>query len=269
MVLARIFIDGDAQLRTGECTMRTIEGFVGPSPMQDQKLRAIAAEGFQTALIGMMGHDLRQSLQIISGTYALLRARPNVMPQPTWLDRGERAVERLTEQLDRLVDAFYLAERASGVQTTSVALAPLFWRLRSENEGTAIQRGIDLRTHTTKAEVLSNPLLLECVLRNLLTNAIKYTEPGGRVLVGCRQKGSEIRIDVYDTGIGIPEDRLPRIFDTFTRLAPDYCDGLGIGLSIVRRALEVLGHRIEVRSIVGEGSLFSIYLPAAAAASVS
>jgi two-component system, OmpR family, phosphate regulon sensor histidine kinase PhoR len=259
----------DSQLLTGERKMRTIEGFVATSPMQDQTPGAFAAERFQTALIGMMGHDLRQSLQIISGTYALLRARPNAMPQPTWLDRGERAVERLTEQLNRLVDAFYLAERASGLQVSSVALAPLFWRLRSESEGTALQRGIDLRTHATKAEVLSNPLLLECVLRNLLTNAIKYTEPGGCVLVGCRRKGPEIRIDVYDTGIGIPEDRLPRIFDTFTRLTPEYCDGLGIGLSIVRRALEVLGHRIEVRSIMGEGSLFSIYLPAAMATNVS
>jgi len=259
----------DHQLLTRERKMRTIEGFFAASPMQDQKLRAFAAEGFQTALIGMMGHDLRQSLQIISATYALLRARPNVMPQPTWLDRGERALERITEQLDRLVDAFYLSERANMLEMSSVALAPLFWRLRSENEGTAIQRGIDLRTHATKAEALSNPLLLECVLRNLLTNAIKYTQPGGRVLVGCRRKGPEIRIDVYDTGIGIPEDRLPRIFDTFTRLTPEYGDGLGIGLSIVRRALEVLGHRIEVRSIMGEGSLFSIFLPAAAATNIS
>jgi two-component system phosphate regulon sensor histidine kinase PhoR len=112
--------------------------------------------------------------------------------------------------------------------------------------------------------VASNPVLLGCILRNLLTNAIKYTEPGGRILIGCRRKGSEIRIDVYDTGIGIPESQLPRIFDSFTRLAPERSDGLGIGLSIVRRALGVLGHRIEVRSVVGEGSLFSIYAPAAA-----
>jgi two-component system, OmpR family, phosphate regulon sensor histidine kinase PhoR len=116
---------------------------------------------------------------------------------------------------------------------------------------------------------LSHPLLLECILRNLLTNAIKYTQSGGRVLIGCRRKGSEIRIDVYDTGIGIPEDQLPRIFDAFTRLSPDHNDGLGIGLSIARRALEVLGHRLEVRSVVGEGSLFSIYVPAAVMASAS
>jgi signal transduction histidine kinase len=81
----------------------------------------------------------------------------------------------------------------------------------------------------------------------------------------CRRKGREIRIDVCDTGIGIPEDQLLRIFESFTRLAPERSNGLGIGLAIVRRALEMLGHRIEVRSVVGKGSLFSIYAPAAAA----
>jgi signal transduction histidine kinase len=98
----------------------------------------------------------------------------------------------------------------------------------------------------------------------LLTNATRYTEAGGRILIGCRRKGPELRIDVYDTGIGIQEHQLPRIFESFTRLAPERSNGLGIGLSIVRRAIEVLGHRIEVRSVVGEGSLFSIYAPAAA-----
>ncbi len=105
----------------------------------------------------------------------------------------------------------------------------------------------------------------DCILRNLLTNAIRYTERGGRILIRCRRKGSEIRIDVYDAGIGIPEQQLPRIFESFTRLAPERSNGSGIGLSIVRRALDLLCHRIEVRSIVGEGSLFSIYTPGAAA----
>jgi signal transduction histidine kinase len=187
------------------------------------------------------------------------------MPQQAWLDRGEHAVAKLTEQLDCLVDAFYLAERANALEISSVGLGPLFWRLRHENEDAAIQRGIDLRVVTTNARVVSNPVLLDCILRNLLTNAIRYTEPGGRILIGCRRNRREIRIDVYDTGIGIPEDQLPRIFQSFTRFAPERDNGLGIGLSIVRRALEVLGHRIEVRSVVGEGSLFSIYAPAAAA----
>ena len=186
------------------------------------------------------------------------------MPQQAWLDRGERAVTKLTEQLNCLVDAYYLAERASALEVSSVELGPLFWRLQHENEDAALQRGIDLRAISTNVRVRSNPVLLGCILRNLMTNAIRYTEPGGRILIGCRRKGREIRVDVYDTGIGIPEYQLPRIFESFTRLAPERSDGLGIGLSIVRRALEVLGHRIEVRSVVGEGSLFSIYAPAAA-----
>ena len=245
--------------------MRTVESFIVAPDIQDRDLKAIVAQEFQTTLVGMMGHDLRQSLQVIQGTYSLLRSRQEEMPQQAWLDRGERAVTKLTEQLNCLVDAFYLAERANALEVSPVGLGPLFWRLRHENEDAAIQRGIDLRTLTANGHVMSNPVLLGCILRNLLTNAIRYTEPGGRILIGCRRKGPEIRIDVYDTGIGIPEHQLPRIFESFTRLAPERSNGLGIGLSIVRRALEVLGHRIEVRSVVGEGSLFSIYAPAAPA----
>jgi two-component system phosphate regulon sensor histidine kinase PhoR len=245
--------------------MRTIEGFVVAPNMQDRKLKGLVAQEFQTTIVGMLGHDLRQSLHVIQGTYSLLRSRLEEMPQQAWLDRGERAVTKLTEQLNCLVDAFYLAERTDALDASSVGLGPLFWRLRHENEDAAIQSGIDLRAVTTNAQVVSNPVLLGCILRNLLTNAIRYTEPGGRILIGCRRKGPEIRIDVYDTGIGIPEHQLPRIFESFTRLAPERSNGLGIGLSIVRRALEVLGHRIEVRSVVGEGSVFSIYAPAAAA----
>lgn len=128
------------QLLKGRRKMRTIEGVV-TSPVQGQRPEMLAAQGFQSALIGMMGHDLRQPLHIIKGTYSLLRSSLDAVPQQAWLDRGERAVERLIKQLDCLVDAFYLAERASLPETTTVALAPLFWRLRSENDAAAIQRG--------------------------------------------------------------------------------------------------------------------------------
>ena len=183
--------------------MRTIEGFVVAPDMQDRRLKTLAAQEFQTTIVGMLGHDLRQSLQVIQGTYALLRSRLEQMPQQAWLERGERAATKLTEQLNCLVDAFYLAERTDALEVSSVGLGPLFWRLRHENEHSAIQRGIDLRAVTANAHVVSNPVLLGCILQNLLTNAIRYTEPGGRILIGCRHKGPEIRIDVYDTGIGI------------------------------------------------------------------
>jgi two-component system, OmpR family, phosphate regulon sensor histidine kinase PhoR len=245
--------------------MRTIEGLAATPNMRDRKPKTLVAQEFQTTIIGMLGHDIRQSLQVIQGTYALLRSRLEQMPHQAWLERGERAAINLTEQLNCLVDAFYLAERDNTLEVSSVGLRPLFWQLLNENDDAALQRGIDLRAMSTNAHVVSNPVLLGCILRNLVTNAIRYTEPGGSVLIGCRRKGREIRIDVYDTGIGIPEDQLPRIFESFTRLVPGRDNGLGIGLSIVRCALEVLGHRIEVRSVVGEGSLFSIYAPAVAA----
>jgi signal transduction histidine kinase len=93
----------------------------------------------------------------------------------------------------------------------------------------------------------------------LVSNAVKYTQPGGRILIGCRETAQSIRVDVYDTGIGIAEGQMPRIFEAFTRLDPARCDGLGIGLFIVRQAIGILGHRIEVASTPGRGSRFSIF----------
>jgi signal transduction histidine kinase len=171
--------------------MRSIEGFMAAPTVQDRKLRTLAAQEFQTTIVGMMGHDLRQSLQVIQGTYSLLRSRLEEIPQQAWLDRGERAVTKLAEQLNCLVDAFYLAERDNALEVSFVALGPLFWQLQHENEDAAIQRGIDLRAITANVHVTSNPVLLGCILRNLLTNAIRYTEPGGRILIGCRRKGAK------------------------------------------------------------------------------
>lgn len=245
--------------------MAAIRALAIAPDMRDRKLKTFVAQEFQTTIVGMLGHDLRQSLQIIQGTYGLLRSRLEEMPQQAWLDRGERAVTKLTEQLNCLVDAFYLAERDNTLKVSPVGLGLLFQRLRHENEDAAVQSGVDIGTVSTNAHVVSNPVLLGCILRNLLTNAVRYTPPGGRILIGCRRKGREIRIDVCDTGIGIPEDQLLRIFESFTRLAPERSNGLGIGPAIVRRAVEMLGHRIEVRSAVGKGSVFSIYAPAAAA----
>ena len=219
------------------------------------------ASDFQAALLGMAGHDLRQPLQIIQGTYDLLRTRFRGRSEQDLLESGEQAIIRLTEQLNRLLDALRLHEFTKTIEITSVSLAPLFWSLCSESEDAALGRGIEMRVCPTEIRVKSNPVLLSGILRNLVTNAVKYTEPGGRILIGCRRSGREVRIDVYDTGIGIPPERLPSIFEAFERLDSARCDGLGIGLFVVRRALEVLGHRIEIRSAVSQGSRFSVFVP--------
>jgi two-component system, OmpR family, phosphate regulon sensor histidine kinase PhoR len=149
-------------------------------------------------------------------------------------------------------------ENTKQLEMSSVTLAPLFWRVFKENEDAALRRGIEMRMCATGVRVTSNSALLGSILGNLVTNAIKYTEPGGRILIGCRRSGPEIRIDVYDTGVGIAPERLVRIFDAFERVGSARCDGLGIGLFIIKRAVDALGHRIEVTSAVSRGSRFSI-----------
>ena len=219
---------------------------------------------FQAALLGMAGHDLRQPLQIIQSAYEWLGSRVAHTSEKVRLARGERAIARLTEQLDRLASALRLYEHTQRMEISPVPLAPLFWRIAKENGSDALENSIELRVHATSATVMSNSVLLEGVLRNLVRNAVKYTDTGGRILIGCRRVKDDIRTDVYDTGVGIAPEHLPQIFDAFQRVDSTRADGLGIGLFVVRRAVQSLGHRVEVCSRVGLGSRFSVFARAAA-----
>jgi two-component system phosphate regulon sensor histidine kinase PhoR len=231
------------------------------APMSDDHtaLDLQRTSDFQAALLGMAGHDLRQPLQIIQSAYEWLGSRVAHTSEKIRLERGERAIARLTEQLDRLVGALRLYEHTQRMELSPVPLAPLFWRIASENESAAQEKGIEVRVHATRGVVMSNPVLLDGILRNLVRNAVKYTEPGGRILIGCRRSGRDMRIDVYDTGVGMAPEHLPQIFQAFHRLDSTRPDGLGIGLFVVRRAVELLGHRVEVRSQAGRGSRFSVF----------
>jgi two-component system, OmpR family, phosphate regulon sensor histidine kinase PhoR len=215
------------------------------------------ASDFQAALLGMAGHDLRQPLQVIRNAYEWLGARVAASERAR-IERGERAIAKLTEQLDRLVGALRLYEHTKCIAVAPVPLAPLFWRIGAENMEAATDKGVELRVVGTTAAVMSHSVLLDGILRNLVRNAIKYTEPGGRILLGCRRSGPDMRIDVYDTGIGMAPEQLPRIFDAFHRLDSTRGDGLGLGLFVVRRAVGLLGHRIAVSSAVARGSRFSV-----------
>jgi CheY-like chemotaxis protein/anti-sigma regulatory factor (Ser/Thr protein kinase) len=120
------------------------------------------------------------------------------------------------------------------------------------------QKGLQWRVVPSDLVVRSDKRMLEEMIRNLLSNAIRYTDRG-KILLGCQRAGGMIRIEVWDTGIGIPGDQLPRIFEEY------YCDaergGFGLGLAIVRRLGEILDHRVDVRSTPGKGTGFSIEVP--------
>ena len=132
-----------------------------------------------------------------------------------------------------------------------------------EFEPLAAQQGVALTLCRSGARVASDPTWLRRIVQNLVSNAVRYS-PGGRVLIGCRRRGQELRIDVVDTGPGIPEGKLDEIFREFHRLGggPRSAEtGLGLGLAIVERACRLLGHRLDIRSRPGHGSRFSLWVP--------
>jgi signal transduction histidine kinase len=214
---------------------------------------------FESVLLAIAGHDLRQPLQVIQLAHDFLGRGDRTTSELCQLQSSQSATDRLRDQLDELVAALQLRAHANGVKLTPLRVGPLLEYATCENEVAAQKRGLDVRTAPTSATIESDALLLGTVLRNLVSNAIKYTQPGGRILLGCRHTGQSVRIDVYDSGIDISGDQMPRMFEAFARLDPARCDGLGIGLFIVRQAIGILGHRIDVASTPGRGSRFSVF----------
>jgi two-component system, OmpR family, phosphate regulon sensor histidine kinase PhoR len=214
---------------------------------------------FDSALLAIAGHDLRQPLQIIQSAHELLGLGVRTKSELRLLRSDQSAIDRLTDQLNQLLLALRLRDRANEVELTSVPVEPLLREACSENEDAALKKGIELRMVSTSASIQSDKVLLGTVLRNLVSNAVKYTPPGGRILLGCRNAGHEVRIDVSDTGIGIAVDQMSRIFEAFTRLDSARRGSLGIGLFIVRQAIGILGHRVDITSAPSQGSRFSIF----------
>jgi two-component system, OmpR family, phosphate regulon sensor histidine kinase PhoR len=214
---------------------------------------------FASVLLAIAGNDLRQPLQVIQSAHELLGRGVRTTSEARLLQFIESAVDRLRDQLDELVSALQLREHAKGVKLTPARVAPLLRQATYENELAALTKGVSVRAAPTSATIESDTMLLGIVLRNLVSNAVKYTQPGGRILLGCRHTGQSVRIDVYETGMGISRDQMSRMFEAFTHLDPARQDSLGIGLFIVRQAIGILGHRIDVASTPCRGSRFSIF----------
>ena len=211
-----------------------------------------------SAVIAMVGHDLRQPLQIITNSHDILARTLHDTEQREELARAETATSRLAAMLNQLVDAVQLEEQSSQYRHEPVALRSMFRQLALEFGDLAHRRGIVLRVVPASAVVWSHPVLLSGILRNLVRNAIEYTPRGGSVFVGCRSRGSKAHIEVRDSGVGIAPGELMKIFDAFHRADSTRADGLGLGLFIVQRAAQFLGHQVSVRSALGRGSCFTI-----------
>ena len=147
------------------------------------------ASEFESVLLAIAGHDLRQPLQVIQNAHEFLGRGARTKSELRLLRFVQSATDRLRDQLDELVAALQLRGHAKGVKVTPVLVAPLLQQATYENEVAALTKGVSVRTVPTSATIESDALLLGTVLRNLGSNAVKYTEPGGRILLGCRHTG--------------------------------------------------------------------------------
>jgi signal transduction histidine kinase/CheY-like chemotaxis protein len=229
----------------------------------DLELANLAKSRFLAAA----SHDLRQPLHALNLFIAQLSAQMDQAERDLLLGRIHTAVAAMNELFSALLD---ISKLDAGVLAPSISEFPvndLFGRIETTFMEPARQKGLRLRIVPNSAWIRSDVILLERVLLNLVSNAVRYTDRGGMV-IGCRRQGTLLRIDVCDTGIGIPDDQRRSIFGEFYRLAGpdgDRRGGLGLGLAIVDRLCGLLDHPIDLASTVGRGSRFSISVPLAPA----
>jgi two-component system, sensor histidine kinase len=238
---------------------------------EDARRDAEQATRSKTQFFAAASHDLRQPLQAIGIYCALLRKRAQgpLVPLVRNLSTG---VETLSKLVEELLEISRLDSGTFQPRIESTSLGETFHLLQQEFVPLAAAKRLELRVHPSKLWVSTDILLLSRVLRNLLTNAVRYTNRGG-ILLGARRRGSSVRIEVWDTGPGIHQQELSRVFEEFyrgesskTEIGVAGSKGFGLGLSIVRRISNVLGHPLSVRTRPGAGTVFRIELPLAAAA---
>jgi two-component system, sensor histidine kinase len=219
----------------------------------------------KSRFLATASHDLRQPLQtlaLLNGSLRRLVGEPDALEA---IAQQELAIGAMSRLLNALLDISKLESGAIKPETTDFKVAELFDELRNEFAGVAAKKGLDLDVEPSGDCVHSDPSLVEQILRNLLSNAIKYTREG-RVRLRClHEQNRLVRIEVIDTGVGIPPDQLPFICDEFYQVGVptnSTRNGYGLGLSIVQRLVALLNAGFDVKSEVGKGSAFSLVLPA-------
>lgn len=219
----------------------------------------------KTRFLAAASHDLRQPAHALGLFAGQLRYEAHTPRLKELAEQIEASIAALEELLDSLLDISRLDAGAVATQVRAVSMQDMMARLAVQFEGAAADKGLALRLIPTRLSVRSDAQLLERILTNLLSNAIRYSAHG-KVLVGCRRRGAFVAVMVLDNGIGIAEDMIPKIFQEFYQLDTGEAGrshGLGLGLAIVDRLVRLLGHEIQVRSIPGKGSSFSIVVPVA------
>jgi signal transduction histidine kinase len=235
--------------------------------LRSKKEEAEHATLAKSRFLAAASHDLRQPMHALGLFVARLEQLPHEPETQRLIGNVEASVRALQDLLDGLLDVSRLDAGAEKPRIEPVEVEGLFRHLEREFAAAASQKGIRLRVRTRPYWVLSDSRLLYRMLLNLVSNAVRYTARGG-VLVSCRRRGDGVLFEVRDTGAGIPPGMQAEVFEEFVQLdnpERDRAKGLGLGLTIVKRTADLLGHPLSLDSVPGRGSCFGIAAPLARA----
>lgn len=224
---------------------------------------AEAANAEKSRFLAAVSHDLRQPIQAMQNLAHLLTQRISTHDERNLARQLQSSIGASAALLNALLDISKLDAGAIKPQIQSVSLDPLLSSIVDEFRQVAADKGLRISRVATRHYVESDPVLLGSILRNLVSNAVRYT-PSGRILIGCRRQDERLRIEVWDTGIGIPEGSQQDIFREFRQLGNverDREKGHGLGLAIVERLGRLLNHEVALRSTAGRGTAVWVVTP--------
>ena len=232
------------------------------------KAEAEVANASKTRFLALASHDILQPLNAARLFTAALAGSQDVQQQQHIISQLDNSLKASEELISTLLEIAKLDDGKLSPEVQTVSLKELLSQLSDEFSLLAKQKGLQLQVRAADYQVQTDPTYLRRILQNMLSNAIKYTK-NGRILLGCRKRGNQLLLQVWDSGPGIAEPDLQRIFEDFYRIdaTAKGQQGVGLGLGVVNRMAKLLGHPLKVASWPGKGSMFSIQLPLVAAVS--
>jgi CheY-like chemotaxis protein len=233
--------------------------------LEDKRRLAEAANLEKSRFLAAASHDLRQPVHAMNLYLGTLAGLELPAPATALLANARQCGQSMDEMFRTVLDLSRLDASALYADIEEFALEPLLERIRLQFGPQARLKGLVLRVPRSRVRLKSDPQLVERILHNFVANAVRYTTQG-KVLVGARRRGTQVRLSVFDTGPGVPTAEQQRIFEEFYQLdasSHERIKGLGLGLAIVRRLATLLQAPLALRSVPGKGSCFAVDLPCA------